>query len=71
MGDDERRQRTVRERMGSRGIWAGTDGMTAGETAVLAGAIESLGYGAWWVPEAMGREVFVLASTWWTRPRRW
>jgi probable F420-dependent oxidoreductase len=41
------------------GLWTMTlDSKTPGESADLAGEIESLGYSALWIPEAYGRESF-------------
>src|SRR6202045_750893 len=45
------------------GVWAATDGLTATEAAALAKRIEAWGFGALWISEAMGREVF-SASAW-------
>lgn len=50
------------------GVWAGTDELSAAAAAAFAQRVESWGYGALWIPEAIGREVFsacgwLLAST--------
>jgi probable F420-dependent oxidoreductase len=45
------------------GVWAGTDGLSAAETAAFGRRVEAWGYGALWIPEAVGREVF-SASAW-------
>jgi probable F420-dependent oxidoreductase len=45
------------------GVWAATDSLSAGAAASFAERVEALGYGALWLPEAMGREVF-SASAW-------
>jgi probable F420-dependent oxidoreductase len=45
------------------GVWAAIDGLPAAEAAALAKRIEARGYGALWIPEAMGREVF-SSSAW-------
>src|SRR5277367_787073 len=45
------------------GVWAGIDGYSAADAAVFAKRVEAWGYGALWVPEAVGREVF-SASSW-------
>lgn len=47
----------------SLGVWASIDGLSAAETAALAKRIEAWGYGALWIPEALGREVF-SSSAW-------
>ena len=49
--------------LGKLGVWAATDGLGAAAAAALAKRIEALGYGALWIPEAMGREAF-SASAW-------
>jgi probable F420-dependent oxidoreductase len=50
------------------GVWAGIDGLPAADTAAFARRLEAWGYGALWVSEAVGREVFsscawLLANT--------
>src|SRR3984957_16542733 len=50
------------------GVWAGTDGLSAAEAAAFARRLEAWGYGALWISEAVGREVFsppawLLANT--------
>ncbi len=45
------------------GVWAGTDGFAAADSAAFAQRIEGWGYGALWTPEALGREV-LSASAW-------
>jgi probable F420-dependent oxidoreductase len=50
------------------GVWAGTDGLSAADAAAFARRLEAWGYGALWVSEAVGREVFsscawLLANT--------
>ncbi len=45
------------------GVWAATDGLSAADAAAFARRVEAWGYGALWIPEAMGREVF-SASSW-------
>jgi probable F420-dependent oxidoreductase len=50
------------------GVWAGTDALSAAQAADFARRTESWGYGALWIPEAVGREVFsacawLLANT--------
>src|SRR6266478_9246508 len=45
------------------GVWAGMDAFTAPEAAAFAKRVEAWGYGALWIPEAVGREVF-SASSW-------
>lgn len=48
--------------IGRLGVWASMDGMTAAEAAQFARRVEALGYGALWVPESRGRNVFVLSA---------
>jgi probable F420-dependent oxidoreductase len=50
-------------RLTNLGAWAGTDGLSAAEAAAFAKRVEAWGYGALWIPEAVGREVF-SASAW-------
>jgi probable F420-dependent oxidoreductase len=45
------------------GVWAGIDAMPAADAAAFAKRVEAWGYGALWIPEAVGREVF-SASAW-------
>ncbi len=45
------------------GVWAGTDALPAAAAATFAKRVEAWGYGALWIPEAVGREVF-SASAW-------
>jgi probable F420-dependent oxidoreductase len=45
------------------GVWAFIDRLPASAAAALARRVESWGYGALWIPEATGREVF-SASAW-------
>jgi probable F420-dependent oxidoreductase len=44
------------------GVWFFTDRLTAAEVAEFAERVESLGYAALWIPEAVGREPFALAG---------
>ncbi len=45
------------------GVWSATDGLSAAAAASFAKRVEAWGYGALWIPEAIGREVF-SASAW-------
>ena len=45
------------------GVWANTDSLSAADAAAFAKRVEAWGYGALWVPEAVGREAF-SASSW-------
>lgn len=52
----------IEDRIGRRGIWWPTDGMPAPDAAEFAGWLESLGYGALWIPETLGRDPFAHAA---------
>jgi probable F420-dependent oxidoreductase len=50
------------------GVWSGTDSLSAMDAASFAKRVEAWGYGALWIPEAIGREAFsacawLLANT--------
>jgi len=45
------------------GVWAAIDKLSASAAAAFARRVEAWGYGALWIPEATGREVF-SASAW-------
>jgi probable F420-dependent oxidoreductase len=44
------------------GVWAALDGLSAEGAAQFAKRVEGWGYGALWIPEAVGREVFSSAA---------
>lgn len=46
--------------IGRLGVWTWLDGMSATESAEFAGQIESWGYSALWIPEAVGRDPFAF-----------
>jgi probable F420-dependent oxidoreductase len=48
--------------IGKVGIWFFLDAMTAAESVEFARKAEKLGYGAMWIPEAVGREPFAHAA---------
>ncbi len=48
--------------LGKLGVWYFTDGLTAPEAAAFAEKVETLGFSALWIPEAVGREPFAHAS---------
>ena len=50
-------------RLTNLGVWSATDAFYAADAAAFAQRIEAWGYGALWMPEAVGREVF-SASAW-------
>jgi probable F420-dependent oxidoreductase len=45
------------------GVWAAIDALSAAHAAAFAKRVEGWGYGAFWMPEALGREMF-SASAW-------
>ena len=49
--------------MNKLGVWAALDSLTASNAAAFARRAEAWGYGALWIPEAVGREV-LSASSW-------
>ena len=48
--------------IGKLGIWSWLDSVSLAEAADFAAALESMGYGALWVPEAVGRDPFVTLA---------
>lgn len=48
----------VADRIGTLGIWFHTEALVAAEAAEFAQRLESLGYGALWLPETLGRDPF-------------
>ena len=48
--------------LGKLGVWYFLDGLTSPAAAQAAQRIESLGYSALWIPEAVGKHPFVQAS---------
>jgi probable F420-dependent oxidoreductase len=52
----------IEDRIGRRGIWWPTDAMPADAAAEFAVWLESLGYGALWIPETLGRDPFAHAA---------
>jgi probable F420-dependent oxidoreductase len=44
------------------GVWAATDGLSAADAAAFAKRVEAWGYGALWISEGVGREVFSTSS---------
>lgn len=49
--------------MSKLGVWAATDNFSASSAADFARRVETWGYGALWIPEGIGREIF-SASAW-------
>jgi alkanesulfonate monooxygenase SsuD/methylene tetrahydromethanopterin reductase-like flavin-dependent oxidoreductase (luciferase family) len=48
--------------IGKYGVWFFYDGMSAVQSAEFARTVEKHGYGALWIPEAVGREPFAHAA---------
>jgi probable F420-dependent oxidoreductase len=46
--------------IGKLGVWTWPDGFNAREAVEFARRLEQLGYSAWWIPEAVGRDPFAL-----------
>lgn len=53
----------IKDKMKTTGVWYFTDGMSAAESAEFARRVEGLGYSALWVPETVGRDSLINAST--------
>ena len=54
---------TLREVLGSVGVWGHLDSLPAAELRTYVGRVADLGYGALWVPETVGREPFTLLGS--------
>jgi len=54
---------SIKDKMKTTGVWYFTDGMTAAESGEFASRVEALGYSALWVPETVGRDSLINAST--------
>ncbi|WP_436795870.1 TIGR03620 family F420-dependent LLM class oxidoreductase [Actinospongicola halichondriae] len=52
----------IEQKIGNRGIWWFTEGMTTDEAAAFAQRLEAMGYGALWIPETLGRDPFAHAA---------
>src|SRR5260370_29812620 len=48
--------------IGKVGIWFFLDGMNAADSVAFTQKVEKLGYGAMWIPEAVGREPFAHSA---------
>jgi probable F420-dependent oxidoreductase len=48
--------------IGRVGVWTRTDGLSSSEAVDFAQRVESLGYGALWIPDAFGRDPFAHAA---------
>ena len=53
---------SIEDKIGTRGIWWFTEGMTADDAAAFTQRLEELGYGALWLPETLGRDPFAHAA---------
>ena len=51
-----------KDTIGRLGIWSWMDSINYPEVTEFAQQVESMGYGALWVPEAVGRDPFVSLS---------
>src|SRR5262249_17849353 len=51
-----------RMQLGRLGVWTWLDALPAAEAAAFAQRVESWGYSALWIPEAVGREPFALVG---------
>ncbi len=49
-------------KLGRLGVWGFLDAMSANDVTALARRLESLGYAALWIPEAVGRDPFALLA---------
>jgi len=49
-------------KIGKLGVWGSTESLSAQDAAAFAKRVEAWGYGALWIPEAVGRNVLVHAS---------
>ena len=54
---------TIADRLTTTGVWFFTDMLTSDQSGELAVRVESLGYSALWIPDTLGRDPFVNAST--------
>jgi probable F420-dependent oxidoreductase len=59
---ESERKKEIHVNIGKLGLWAICDKMPAAETLRLAAKLERLGYGAFWIPEAWGRDPFSHAA---------
>lgn len=48
--------------LGKLGVWSGLDGLSAAQAVDFAKRVEGWGYGALWMPEAVGREVLSISA---------
>jgi len=53
---------SIDQRIGARGVWWPTDAMPVADAVEFAAWVESLGYGALWIPETLGRDPFAHAA---------
>lgn len=52
----------IHDKIGARGVWWFTEGMTAGDAVSFAQRLQGMGYGALWIPETLGRDPFAHAG---------
>jgi probable F420-dependent oxidoreductase len=53
---------SMRDKIGKLGVWSSTEALTASDAVAFAKRVEAWGYGALWMPEAVGRNVLVHSS---------
>src|SRR5260370_34812948 len=62
LGDGRNSKGGLAMKLSKLGVWASMDAFTATEAAAFAQRVEGWGYGALWIPEAMGRNSLVHAA---------
>src|SRR5258708_14011806 len=62
LGEGRESKGALAMKLSKLGVWAGMDAFTATEAAAFAQRVEGWGYGALWIPEAMGRNSLVNAA---------
>src|SRR5258708_3950484 len=62
LGEGRESKGALAMKLSKLGVWAGMDAFTATEAAAFAQRVEGWGYGALWIPEAMGRNSLVHAA---------
>ncbi|MAV26870.1 MAG: LLM class F420-dependent oxidoreductase [Gammaproteobacteria bacterium] len=62
MGAKDEKEKVMSVNLGKTGVWYFTDAMSAADAAAFAQHVESLGYGALWIPETIGRNSLVHAA---------
>ena len=57
--------------LGKIGLWFAHNAMSLADSVALARQVEAYGYGILWIPEAIGRDLFVHLACWRATPRPW